>query len=258
MNDIAMKICSNKDCRHEGKPLPATNEYFYNDSKSADGKSSRCIDCYKDRYEPKNKGRLDRSEYMEDGQGRLVHIDQVREIDKLRDELVRRLVSMADALQLAMLDFKTIAMDEIDAFVDQSAREYDVQMGGKKGNLTLYTYDMNYKVVVQISEYLVFDERLQVAKKMIDDCFTNWTTDSRSEIKTIINDAFSVNQEGKINTRRILALRRLDITDPLWQNAMKAISQSLQVAGSKSYMRIYRRIEQTKAWQVISLDLAAL
>ena len=257
MNDTAMKICSNKDCRH-GKPLPATNEYFYNDSKAADGLTSWCIECQKSRYEPKNKGRLDRSEYMEDGQGRLVHMDQVKVIDKIRDELVRSLVAQAWKLQSSMIVFKRMAMDEINAFVDQSAREYDVQMGGKKGNITLYSYDMNYKVMIQIAEYLVFDERLQVAKQMIDECFTSWTTDSRSEIKTIINDAFTVNQEGKINTRRILALRRLDITDPLWKNAMQAISDSIQVAGSKSYMRIYERIEQTKAWQVISLDLAAL
>ena len=255
MNDTAMKTCSNKDCRHQGKPLPATREYFYSDATAPDGLTYRCIDCQKGRYERKT---VELSDFMEDGQGRLVHIDQVKVIDKIRDDLVRRLVASAMELQQSMIHFKVMAMDEIDAFVDQSALEYDVRMGGKKGNMTLYTYDMNYKVMIQIAEYLVFDERLQVAKQMIDECFTSWTTDSRSEIKTIINDAFRVNQEGKIDTRRILALRRLEITDPLWQKAMQAISDSLQVAGSKSYIRIYQRIEQTKAWQVISLDLAAL
>jgi len=255
LNDTAMKTCSNKDCRHQGKPLPATREYFYSDATAPDGLTYRCIDCQKGRYERKT---VELSDFMEDGQGRLVHIDQVKVIDKIRDDLVRRLVAAAMELQQSMIHFKVMAMDEIDAFVDQSALEYDVRMGGKKGNMTLYTYDMNYKVMIQIAEYLVFDERLQVAKQMIDECFTSWTTDSRSEIKTIINDAFRVNQEGKIDTRRILALRRLEITDPLWQKAMQAISDSLQVAGSKSYIRIYQRIEQTKAWQVISLDLAAL
>jgi hypothetical protein len=117
---------------------------------------------------------------------------------------------------------------------------------------------MEYKVQVQVSEYLVFDERLQVAKGMIDKCFNNWTSGSRSEIKTIINDAFSVNQEGKINTRRILALRRLDISDPLWQKAMQAIGDSLQVAGSKQYIRIYKRVGKDGQWQNITLDMAAL
>jgi len=205
-----------------------------------------------------NEPAMNMKDYMADGQGRLVPVDNVKEIDKTRDGLVHHLVLNALELQRKLVDFKAMAMTEVQAFVDLSAMEYDVQLGGKKGNLTLFSYDMNYKVQVQISEYLVFDERLQVAKKMIDDCFTNWTKGSRSEIKTIINDAFSVNQEGKINTRRILALRRLDISDALWLKAMQAISDSLQVAGSKSYMRIYKRIGNDGQWQHITLDMAAL
>ncbi|MBU3953144.1 MAG: DUF3164 family protein, partial [Proteobacteria bacterium] len=108
------------------------------------------------------------------------------------------------------------------------------------------------------SEYLVFDERLQVAKKMIDDCLNRWTENSRAEVRTIINDAFAVDQEGRINTRRILSLRRLNIQDALWQKAMTAITDSLQVAGSKSYFRIYNRTGPEGQWQNITLDMAAL
>ncbi|SDU27137.1 DUF3164 family protein [Desulfobacula phenolica] len=205
-----------------------------------------------------NEPAINMKDYMEDGQGRLVHIDNVKEIDKSRDGLVRHLVSNALDLQKLVIDFKEKAMSEIEAFVELSAMEYDVKLGGKKGNLTLYSYDMKYKVQVQISEYLVFDERLQVAKKMIDECLTNWTEGSRSEVKTIINDAFSVDQEGKINTRRILGLRRLEINDKLWQKAMTAITDSLQIAGSKSYMRIYKRVGKDGRWEHITLDMAAL
>lgn len=57
---------------------------------------------------------------------------------------------------------------------------------------------------------------------------------------------------------RILSLRRLDISDPLWQKAMQSISDSLTVAGSKSYMRIYERVGNDNSWRNISLDFAAL
>jgi len=201
---------------------------------------------------------INKEDYMEDGQGRLVHIDNVKEIDKTRDGLVRGLVENAVKVQRAMTDFKDMAMSEIEAFVDLSAQEYDVKLGGKKGNLTLYSYDMKYKAVVQISEYLTFDERLQVAKKMIDDCLNKWTENGRAEVRTIINDAFAVDQEGRINTRRILSLRRLDIQDPIWQKAMTAIADSLQVSGSKSYFRIYNRTGHEGSWQNITLDMAAL
>ena len=201
---------------------------------------------------------INKNDYMEDGQGRLVHVDNVKEIDKTRDGLVLHLVYNARKVQKSMGDFKAMALSEIDAFVDLSAQEYDVEIGGKKGNMTLYSYDMKYKAQIQISEYLVFDERLQVAKKMIDDCLNKWTKDSRAEIKTIINDAFTVDQEGRINTRRILSLRRLDIQDELWQKAMTAITDSLQVAGSKSYFRMYKRTGPESSWQNITLDMAAL
>ncbi len=198
------------------------------------------------------------NEYMEDAQGRLVHKDKVMEIDKIRDGLVRDLVARAKDVQEGMAEFKQNALSEVNAFVDLSAKEYDAHIGGKKGNLTLLSYDGRLKAQVQIQENLVFDERLQVAKSLIDECLNKWVENSTSEIKTIINDAFAVNQEGKIDIKRILGLRKLDIKDELWQKAMAAISDSLTVAGRKSHFRLYERTGPEDAWQNISLDFAAL
>ncbi len=195
--------------------------------------------------------------YWRDAKGNLVAESNVKAIDKLRDELVKDLIADAMTLRIAMADFKGVAMGEIEAFIATSAEEYDANIGGKKGNVTLYSYDGQYKVVRQIAEHLTFDERLQAAKALIDDCLREWTEDGRDEVKTIINDAFHVDQEGKINVGRILGLRRLDITDDRWLKAMKAISDSLQVIGSKPYIRFYER-QEDESYKTISLDIAAL
>ncbi|MCP3942199.1 MAG: DUF3164 family protein [Desulfobacteraceae bacterium] len=200
---------------------------------------------------------IDEKDYMEDGQCRLVHQDNIDEIDKTRNSLVLDLIGKAQNLQEKLKKFKEDTAAEISAFIDLSAMEYDTKIGGAKGNLTLFSYDTKYKIQVQISEHLTFDERLQVAKSMIDECLNAWTKESRSEIKTIINDAFSVDQEGKINTKRILGLRRLKIDDKLWQKAMKAITDSLQITGSKSYIRMYKRDSQAGPWKNITLDFAS-
>lgn len=201
---------------------------------------------------------IDPKDYMEDAQGRLVPMDRVKEIDKTRDGLVRDLVQKALALQASMIAFKENAMSEIQSFVELSAMEWDVKIGGQKGNITLYSFDGNFKAQVRISENMVFDEQLQIAKKMIDQCLTKWTRQSGSEIKALINDAFQVDQEGRINTKRILSLRRLDIQDNLWLKAMDAIAASLQVVGSKEYFRLYKRESGQDKWSPISLDMAAL
>ena len=55
----------------------------------------------------------------------------------------------------------------------------------------------------------------------------------------------------------MLGLRRLDIQDADWKKAMEAITESVQVTGSKQYLRFYERNEQGEYVQ-IPLDVAAL
>ena len=103
-----------------------------------------------------------------------------------------------------------------------------------------------------------FDERLQAAQALINECLTEWSQGSRDEIKTLINDAFRVDQEGQVNTGRVLALQRLDIKSEKWSRAMDAIRDSVQVVGSSSYVRVYERIENTDQYRPIALDLASV
>ncbi len=196
--------------------------------------------------------------YWRDGEGRLIPENMVKPIDKARDDLVRELVGKAKAASAVLADFKAKAFGDIGAFVEMSGEQYGVKLGGVKGNVTLLSFDGRYKIVRQIQEHLVFDERLQAAKQLIDECIQAWTESSSDEIKALINDAFQVNKEGNINTARVLGLKRLNINDEKWLRAMQAIADSVQVAGSKPYIRIYERVGDTNQYQPISLDVAAV
>ena len=196
--------------------------------------------------------------YWRDGEGRLIPENMVKPIDRARDDLVRELVGKAKAASAVLADFKAKAFGDIGAFVEMSGEQYGVKLGGVKGNVTLLSFDGRFKIVRQIQEHLVFDERLQAAKQLIDECIQTWTEGSSDEIKALINDAFQVNKEGKINTARVLGLKRLNISDEKWLRAMQAIADSVQVAGSKPYIRIYERVGDTDQYQPISLDVAAV
>ena len=196
--------------------------------------------------------------FWKDAKGCLVPESMIKPIDRTRDELAHDLGQRAKAMSASLRDFKTTVFNEINAFVDLSAEQYDVKLGGKKGNLTLYSFDGAIKIQVAIAEHMVFDERLQAAKQLIDECIIDWSQGSRDEIKVLVQAAFQTDKEGKINTGRVLALRRLDIRDEKWQKAMQAISESLQVVGSKEYIRFYERVGDSDQYQPISLDLAAV
>lgn len=196
--------------------------------------------------------------YMQDAKGALWPKDTVREIDLVRDELVREIVARAKEQSEQLAKFKAGVFGDIEAFVQLSGEKYGVKMGGAKGNVSLLSFDGRYKLQRAVAESLAFDERLQIAKELIDQCIHEWSTGSRAEIRALVNDSFQVDKEGRVNAARILSLRRLDITDEKWGKAMQAISESIQVAGSKTYFRVYERVGDTDQYRPISLDIAAV
>lgn len=198
------------------------------------------------------------AEFMEDAQGRLVPLSMVKPIDRARDSLVYEIVTAAKLQSAALTGFKNRVFDDIQAFVELSGEQYGVKLGGKKGNVTLVSFDGKYKIQRAMADSLVFDERLQAAKELIDQCIHEWGQGSRPEIMALVNDAFNVDKEGKINTGRVLGLQRLAIEDEKWLRAMQAIRDSIQIASSKAYFRVYERVGNTGEYRAIPLDVAAV
>ncbi|AQZ95533.1 DUF3164 family protein [Halopseudomonas phragmitis] len=196
--------------------------------------------------------------YRKDAKGNLVPVDRIKPVDQLRDDLVLALVKRGASLSKSLADFKAAAFSEIDTFVEQSAAEYGAKHGGKKGNISLLSFDGRYKILVAIQDSITFDERLVAAKALIDECLKDWTADARSEVATIVQDVFRVDKAGNIRPAQVLSLRRLDIADKRWLRAMDAISDAVQVTGSKSYIRMYERVGQTDQYKPISLDIAGV
>lgn len=196
--------------------------------------------------------------YRKDAQGRLVPESLIGPIDRMRDDLVLELVKGAEEASESLAAFKQRAFSDVAAFVSLSAEKYGVKRGGTKGNVTLHSFDGRYRVSVAVADHMVFDERLQAAKHLIGECIIDWSQGSRDEIKVLVQSAFDTDKEGKINVGRVLELRRLDIQDEKWQQAMQAIGESLQVIGSKSYVRFYKRIGEADKYEPIPLDVAAV
>jgi len=195
--------------------------------------------------------------YMTDTMGRQVPEEMVKDIDKLRDTVVRQIADEALQMKGVLNQFKEKTRSHIISFVEKSHGDYGVKWGGKKENITLLTYDGKYKLMVAMNDNITFDERLQVARELISKCINKWSDGARNEIRVLVNDAFQVDKTGKISTARVLGLRRLNIQDTDWKKAMTAITESIQVTGTKQYLRVYER-DDNGEYQMIPLDVAAL
>ena len=83
-------------------------------------------------------------------------------------------------------------------------------------------------------------------------------SDSRDEIRALVNHAFEVDKPGQVNREALFALRKIDIDDERWRQAQAAITDSIRVTGSKTYVRFYRRPTPEDRWQAVTIDLAAV
>lgn len=195
--------------------------------------------------------------YRVNAQGHYVPESQIKPLDMLRDEVVLNIVSAARQQRQALAEFKIESMSKIGDFIDLSAAEYGVEYGGTKGNVTLVSFDGRYKLVRAVGEHRVFDERIQAAKKLIDTCISEWSGGADEKIMALVDHAFRVNKQGKIDINQVLGLRQLNIDDPKWNEAMDAVADAIQVTGTSQYLRLYER-QSDGVYKQISLDLAKL
>lgn len=194
--------------------------------------------------------------YMADAKGKLVPVETVKPADMLEDETVRKIMGYARDLSAQIDRFREHTFDDLGSFEALLAQEYGAAKGGAKGNKTFMSFDGLMKVQVQVQDAIDFGPQLQIAKGLVDECLTEWSADSRPEIRAVVTRAFNTDKAGKINRAEIFMLLRLAIDDPRWTKAMEAIRDAMRVVGSKTYVRCYERRGVEDGWTSVTIDLA--
>lgn len=198
--------------------------------------------------------------YKEDSSGALRPVSSIKAIDLLRDELVQKITARAMELNHALTEFKQQSLDEIARFVELSASEHDRKLGGEKGNVTLPSFDGAFKVLRANHDAISFNEKIQTAKDLIDECLIDWTgrPGVPQGLVAIVNTAFKRNTNGEISVSRMTDLRTYNIEDERWKKAMNVIADSMAVRGTITYLRIQVRQGRTDKYETIALDIAGV
>lgn len=194
--------------------------------------------------------------YLHDAKGSLVPVESVKTADLMMDEIVRKVVGYAEPLSAQIARFKQHSFDDVDTLVEILTLTYGAKLGGRKGNITLYTFDGLMKVQVAVADNVVFGPELQVAKQLFDECVLEWSLGSHDHIRALIGKAFNTDKEGLVNRAELLSLTRVEIDDPRWNQAVAAIRDAQRVIGSKRYIRVYTRPNVDAAWVATTLDVA--
>lgn len=194
--------------------------------------------------------------HRQDARGAYVPEEMIKPVDLLIDDTVRRIMDYARDLSAQIGRFRGHTFDDIGSLQALVDEKYGATIGGKKGNLTLSTFDGLMQIKVQVQDQLDFGPELQAAKKLVDECLMDWSSDARSEIRALVTRAFQVDKEGKINRAEIFMLLRVAIEDERWVRAMDAVRDSIRVIGSKTYVRFFERDAPDGQWRPVTIDLA--
>lgn len=196
--------------------------------------------------------------YLMDGKGRLIPEAMVKSHELLQDQTVKKIFGFARELSAQIGRFKGHTFQDVHTFLDLLREDHGLTMRGAKGkgNVTLATFDQAQRVQVRVQDQLRFGPGLQLAKEGIDECLNEWSADSRPEIRALIQEAFKTDKEGQVSREAVFHLLRLKIEDEKWQAAMALLRESIQIEGSKTYIRIQERGKDGK-WHSISIDLAS-
>jgi len=195
--------------------------------------------------------------YMRDARGALVPLDLIKPADQLEHQTVRKIMGHGLALSAQISRFKAHVFEDLGGFDALLAQEYGVTKGGAKGNRSYTSYDGLMRVSIRVADLIDFGPGLQTAKVLVDECLNEWSADSRAEIRALVTRAFNTDKEGQINRSEIFMMLRLDITDPRWQEAMRAVREAMRVVGSKTYVRLETREAADARWTAVTIDLAS-
>lgn len=193
-----------------------------------------------------------------DATGNPVPPKYIDAVDKRRDALIEKDFRLALQAQKKLETFKATVSSDIAKYLAWLGETNGEEALNPGGNYMLTGFSGDKRIHIKVNQVIEFDERLQVAKVKIDHCLERWAEGGNENLKVIIFDAFKVDQKGRVDTRRILSLRKLKIRDRDWRAAMDLITEAVMVTGSRSYLLFQERLGATDEWRTLRLDLAGV
>ena len=200
---------------------------------------------------------INENDYITDAKGRLIPKSMVKPQDQLRDQTVKIIVERFKKSHEVLKSCKVKSMQDISELEEIVAEKYQAKLGGKKGNLTLYSFDGKYKVMRSFADRIVFNEAAKSAEALFKECILEWGQGADPKLVSLVNYAFETDKQGNLSFSKIYSLLHYNINDEKWLRAKQAIIDSMNVAYSKSYIRVYERVGDTEVYKAIPLDIAA-
>ena len=124
-----------------------------------------------------------------------VPVDQISPQDLLKNELVVKHVAAAKALHKAQDELKRQVFSDAHNLIALLEQDYDVKIGGAKGNITLTSFDGKQQVQVGVADQITFGNEIDIAKQLITEVIEAELAESNGFISQLVRDAFEADKQ---------------------------------------------------------------
>ena len=192
---------------------------------------------------------------MRDANGQDVPVKYVSAYDRVRDQAARRVEARFRKARRALeqLVAETLAdLDKVRKLADHPA--------GDKGNYQISSFDGMVTVAVRQTYRIQLDERVVRARELMLDYARHLAGqvagNDGAALMQIIGAAFEASRTGALPYAKILALLRLDISAPAWQEAKRLLQAAIKPERGKAYLSCAVRPDRQHDPEPIRLDIA--
>ena len=194
--------------------------------------------------------------YWKNAKGDLIKAENVSARERDMDEVVRKIHGFGADLSGTMWRFREYTMRDIALYCDRLIKSYGAAPRGKKGNVTLTSFDGCIRVTLSIADVVEAGPEILAAQTLIEECIDEWSKNAQINLRALVKQAFQQDACGRLSVAQLLNLKRIEIDDDKWRRAQGAIGDALRPAGRAEYVRIYTRQAATDPWEQLPLHLA--
>ncbi len=196
--------------------------------------------------------------FMFDATGNLIRIENVPADKRQADEIVRRFIPQAVAINRQLAELKTELSNVIPEFIAALAKEHGIKkMSRIKGNIELTSFDGTLKLARTMRDKVQVNANIEAARQLFFQYLNVATSGVDDALKKLVGRAFGGGKENQISVSRLIDIKNTDINHPLWTQAVKALEDALEVHDTASYYLFYYRSENGE-YRPITLQFSAV
>jgi hypothetical protein len=176
--------------------------------------------------------------------------------EEKRDKLIKRLVTQAIQLNIALAEFK----DDCDQEMEQQHErldEYGMIRGNSKGGFSITDQEDQYRIIRSFDSKPRWDERAEKAENLLREFFETTIKKRDRKLAEMLLSYMTKDKAGNLRYSSVMNLIQHEdkYDDPRWKEGIRLLKESYNSSFSKFYYHIQTRDEQGE-WQNIELNFS--